>query len=55
VLPRPLGIRFAPEKKRQSAQGRRRGGRGGEEWRYRGRDGEEMEEVDFAPLLLEFL
>ena len=56
VLPRPLGIRFAPDKKRQSGQGRRRGeGRGGEEWRYRGSDGEEMEEVDFAPLLLEFL
>ena len=56
VLPRPLGIRFAPDMKRQSGQGRRRGeGRGREEWRYRGRDGEEMEEVDFAPLLLEFL
>jgi len=38
------------EKKRQGGQGKRKGeGKGRKEWRKRGRDGEEMEEVDFAP------
>ena len=40
------GIRFATENKVDRAGGK--GGDGGEEWIVRGRDGEEMEDVDFA-------
>jgi len=45
---RPLAVFKASDKKRQSGQDKREG-KGGEEWRDRGSDGEEREEVDFAP------